>query len=176
VWVFPDGEIQKNLKVSAIVADFQASNRTHTAYVIDAEQNIASAWGKIKEFAKDRFPNVPKNIPKEGLILSNNDGIKFGAWIMPDNGSPGMLEDFLATLVPDKQSPLWTHAVNSVAKARKNFGAPCTDVHLPKAHLHTWLAFQEPPGRRMGPAISEQMLDAARAKAFIEWFRKMFDV
>lgn len=71
--------------------------------------------------------------------MSNPEGKTLGIWLMPDNRSRGMLETFLAYLVPGGGSDLWTHACEAVAEAYGR-GAPCREVHHDKARIHTWLA------------------------------------
>ena len=94
--------------------------------VVDADDKFPSRWARIKRFSKANFPAVPDNIPSDGLILKNTDGKRFGAWIMPDNKSPGMLETFCHPLIPDAQRTLWSYASEVVKEARirgAGFGA-----------------------------------------------------
>ncbi len=178
VYILPESSINSALKHSSLIAEFQATGRTATGLVVDAEQDRAAVWRNIRAFATARFNEVPEELPNAGLILVDNEGRRFGLWLMPDNQSNGMLEDFVRVLVPDHRDPLWAHAVDSVAKARAELGAPCKDVHVPKAHIHAWLSFQNPPGLRMGPAISNKILDPEgnRAEPFIRWFTQLFEV
>jgi hypothetical protein len=72
----------------------------------------------------------------------------FGAWIMPDNGSTGALEDFAAELVPASDT-LWRRAgeaVDAIPKEERRF----SEVRRSKVHMHTWLAWQEHPGSPWG--------------------------
>ena len=86
-----------------------------------------------------------------------------------------MLEDFLLRLVPDGSCPLSELARNSVAEAKRR-GSPFRNVHQRKAELHTWLAWQDPPGLRLHEAVKHTVLDPARAesKPFVDWFKKLF--
>jgi phosphatidylethanolamine-binding protein (PEBP) family uncharacterized protein len=88
-----------------------------------------------------------------------------------------MLETFLALLVRDTDSKLWVHAANSFETAR-SLGAPCADSHHDKARIHTWLAWQEPPGASFGLALTKRILDpdAPSASAFVAWLRKLYDL
>jgi hypothetical protein len=97
----------------------------------------------------------------------------FGAWIMPDNGSTGALEDFAAALVPASDT-LWTRAgeaVDAIPDEERRF----PEVRRSKVHMHTWLAWQEHPGSPMGQAIGKGDLDAQApaAQRFIAWLRRM---
>jgi len=177
VFVYSDSSIQRSLKPTSLDTEMKASGRLATGIIVDAEQEFDGVWSGISSFISTRFDNAPLTMPHEGLILCNEMG-KFGVWIMPDNQSDGMLEDFVNDLVPDQLTPLWRHAADSVSIAREKLGAPCKEVHLAKAHIHTWLAFLDPPGQRLGNAIDSKALDpnGDRANAFVSWFRKLFEV
>jgi hypothetical protein len=94
---------------------------------------------------------------------------------MPDCGSAGMLETFLALLVPATDSAVWDHAVASFETAH-SLGAPCLDAHHDKARIHTWLAWQDPPGASFGLALTKKTLDpnAPGAAAFVSWFKQLY--
>jgi hypothetical protein len=65
--------------------------------------------------------------------------------------------------------------VASVNAARKS-GAPDKDAHLDKARIHTWLAWQDPPGRQLHQAIMERILapESENAQPFIRWFKELY--
>jgi len=82
---------------------------------------------------------------------------RVGIWIMPDNRTTGISEDFLLLLVPP-DSRLYTHvqaSVDSISEGEQRFKVP----DKPKALIHTWLAWQEEPGRPLGTAITANFLD-----------------
>ncbi len=93
---------------------------------------------------------------------------------MPDNQTEGILEDFLRFLVPDA-SPLFAHVTECVAtipSGERRFG-PAAE---PKVLIHTWLAWQEEPGRPMGTAITARYLDPSvrQVDTLIAWLKKLF--
>jgi hypothetical protein len=47
-----------------------------------------------------------------------------------------------------------------------------------KANIHTWLAWQEEPGKPMGQAITKRYLkaNAPHAEKLIDWIRQLFDL
>ena len=96
---------------------------------------------------------------------------------MPDNQSVGYLETFLRYLVPDSQLPLWQHAEHAVTEAI-SLGAGCKDGHAPKANLYTWLAWQDPPGRSPGIALTQKVLDSnsGLAQPFVSWFKDLYQL
>jgi hypothetical protein len=147
---------------------------------IDADDRPTERWRSISNFCHKAMAQVPDDCPAEGLIVERivgENGIvaRFGAWIMPNNQSEGMLEDFCRELVPAGNEQLLTHAAASVSEA-KRIGAPFNPRHTEKALLHSWLAWQDPPGERMGRAIAQRILrhDAESAKPFVAWFRNPY--
>ncbi len=105
------------------------------------------------------------------------NGIKFGVWLMPDNQMRGMLETFLAYMIPQQSEPLWQYAQEVVTEAR-NRGAGFIYPHVDKANIHTWLAWQNPPGRQLHNAIMEHILNPQHpnAQTFINWFKNLYDL
>jgi hypothetical protein len=94
---------------------------------------------------------------------------------MPDNVSGGMLETLVQRLVPSGQSPLLTYARQAVAEARQR-NAPFKEAHLAKAEIHTWLAWQNPPGRQLHEAVRDRVLDCSGplAQPFLTWFMTLY--
>ena len=93
---------------------------------------------------------------------------------MPDNQLPGILEDFLQFLVPEGD-PLFAHvghSLDSIPLGQRRFD----DLKRPKAQIHTWLAWQEEPGKPLGQAISARYLDPhlPMADVFVQWLQRTF--
>ena len=93
---------------------------------------------------------------------------------MPNNQLTGMLEDFCRYLIPDDDR-LWEHAediVQKVMQVQRHF----PEEHHMKAKIHTWLAWQEKPGKPLGLAILSEFLNARAddAKPFVEWIRLLY--
>ena len=116
-------------------------------------------------------------MPKKGVIATNPDGLKLGVWIMPDNESCGMMETFLKFLVPKSDDPILSFATKARDEA-KSLGAPFKPAHADKAVIHTWLAWQDPPGRQLHDAIVQKILDpkSPHAAPFVAWFRSLYGV
>ena len=91
-----------------------------------------------------------------------------------------MLETFLQHLVPqDVDSQLaWEFAKSSAQEAQASRKAPFREVHTDKAMIHTWLAWQDPPGQTFGDAISDRCLrpDVPLARQFIQWIWDLFEL
>ena len=88
-----------------------------------------------------------------------------------------MMENFLVRLIPDDSRNLYELAENCVAEARRN-GAPFKEVHRTKASVHTWLAWQDEPGKQLHQAVDHRVLDPNKpeSQAFVDWFRQLFGV
>lgn len=143
--------------------------------VVDANGDARSRWTAIRgSLSSAGYAELPFQIDSAGIIIPAADRLpRFGAWIMPDNGSPGALEDFAAALVPAGDT-LWSRAgqaVDAIPHTDRRFPA----VRRSKAHVHTWLAWQEHPGSPMGQAIGKGDLDgqAPAAQRFVAWLRRL---
>lgn len=174
-------EIQVGKSVSEILerehlsARLKQSGLQALGIVLDADESLRDRWVSVRGLLMEFMDELPATIPAGGLIGETREGVRLGVWLMPDNSSPGMLETFLRRLVPSVAQEVWIHAQEAVHSARAK-GAPCRPVHDDKATIHTWLAWQDPPGERFGIAISKQMLDphAEGARQFIDWFRAIY--
>lgn len=95
---------------------------------------------------------------------------------MPDCRHSGALEDFLQDLIKEDDL-LLPHAEESVSKA-KQLGARYSDVNTGKAVLHTWLAWQEEPGRPYGVAIKARYFgtESVAAHESVAWFECVFGI
>jgi hypothetical protein len=145
--------------------------------VLDADTNPQGRYASFRNLCSGLFPELPKEMPKEGLTAENPDHQRLGLWIMPDNTSEGALEIFLRFLVPENSAALWKHAAQSVTTAR-TLGANCREHHIGRANLYTWLAWQDPPGQSGGRALTQNILDphSQNSAAFVKWFRDLYQL
>ena len=156
---------------------------THLGLIIDADNNPENRWQSIRnaclkvENLKESMHNFPEIMPETGLIINMINNQKFGIWMMPDNQTRGMLETFLSYMIKDESEPLWQYAQEVVTEA-KTKGARFIDEHIDKAHIYSWLAWQNPPGRQLHNAIQEKILDPQHPKAqvFVKWFKDLYDL
>lgn len=145
--------------------------------LIDADSNALTQWQSVVDRLRNvGYQNLPTQPQIDGLIIAQQYMPKLGVWMMPNNYDPGILEDFIASLVP-KDDPLWPKAVacvNSIAVDLRRFKPDYT----PKAYIHTWLAWQEVPGTSLGLAITREQIDvqSPHLLKFIGWLRQLFDV
>ena len=147
--------------------------------IIDADTDMHSCWRSIRgRIVEIGYRHVPDQPAPDGTILDPPEGTllpRFGVWIMPDNRTDGILEDFLRFLVP-QPNVLFDHVNDSVAAipgGERRFRQPEDE---PKAIIHTWLAWQRDPGKPFGTAITARFLDpnVAEALVLVLWLRRLF--
>ena len=146
--------------------------------VIDADTDISARWQSIRDRITDfGYQNVSDQPDPDGTILDPPAGTllpRLGVWIMPNNQTSGILEDFLRFLVP-QPNILFDHAKASVAaipEGERRF----KQLDERKAVIHTWLAWQEEPGRPFGTAISACFLDpnVPEVDVLADWLKRLF--
>ena len=177
VWIEPSGGIDSVLKPGVIGTELKASGVEALGLVVDANGDSSHRWTQIRTRCQDLFDDLPDDIPDTGLVCVDPNGIRFGVWIMPNNRFSGALEDFLIGLIPAESEGLYALAENCVSEAAKS-GAPFRTVHKSKAKIHTWLAWQDQPGKQLHHAVSNRVLDPEKPESgpFVCWFRSLFDV
>lgn len=153
------------------------SDISRLGVVIDADVSLPSRWSELRNtLISAGYLAVPPLPLEEGTIIEPPpESIlpRVGIWLMPDNRNSGILEDFLRFLVP-ADCRLFTHARTVVANLPERRFSPLAQ---PKALIHTWLAWQEDPGRPLGQSITAKFLDAGvpQVDVFVEWLRRLFD-
>ncbi len=169
-----DTEILRKGYLSGILKSTRA---LRVGVILDADDKGAHRrFQALRSLCLELFPSLPQILPETGLVVENDDGKRFGFWVMPDNRAQGIMEDFLTPLVPASQAPVWDVAGQSVEVA-VSAGANCSGQRK-KAQLFTFLAWQEEPGRSPGQALMKKHLDpfAPQASAFVAWFKMLFGV
>jgi hypothetical protein len=145
--------------------------------VVDADEDMENRWWSIKLRLLDiGYATTPNRPDPAGTIITAPDQPTMGVWIMPDNTLPGALEDFARQLIPDNDR-LWPRAdtvVDDIPADQRLFPA----VSLMKAKLHTWLAWQNEPGKPIGQAITKRYLDpgSSTCLVFKNWLERLFDM
>ncbi|MDR0863655.1 MAG: hypothetical protein LBO74_01825 [Candidatus Symbiothrix sp.] len=154
---------------------FKESGTETIGIIIDADIDIQSRWNSLKNNLSAIGFDIPDNLPETGLIIKNRTQ-KVGVWIMPNNNSNGMLEDFISFLVPQGDSllPIVHSTLENIENQELN---KYSEVHKSKAAIHTWLAWQEYPGTPMGLSITKKYLstDEATCLKLISWLTELFN-
>jgi len=147
-------------------------------FVLDADQSVKSRWESIRHHLQATgVASLPKTPDPQGFVgASTTYKTRVGVWIMPDNKSSGMLEDFLQQLV-DQHDSLLEHAFASTDKAKQDYHAKFPDTSRSKAVIHAWLAWQERPGKPFGQAFKANYFrhNHPAAERFVEWYRRLFE-
>lgn len=158
----------------------KAENLRTLGIVVDADRNLSARWQSIKDkLSSIGYQDIPQSPPPEGWVCAPSDPYlpRVGVWLMPDNRLPGMLEDFVAYLIPpgDTLHPRAEAILQELEQAGLN---RYTSIHHPKALIHTWLAWQKTPAMPMGQAITAQVLNShcPIALIFIEWLKNLFEL
>lgn len=169
--------IEKLLEPGRISTELVDETLRRLGILLDADDDPRNCWQRVRKECLEAFPGFPASPQPEGTIVQDAEGKKLGVWIMPDNQSRGMLETFLAYLVPDKFGALWAYAQEVLVEAR-NRAADYSDAHRDKAAIHTWLAWQDPPGCQLHHAVLQRVLDprSPLARPFIDWFRRLYEL
>ena len=172
--VKPHGGIDRLLKQIPILLK-PGTDLERLGIVVDADNSAQAGWQSIRDRLKNSgFTNVPKYPDPAGTIVEQDGFPRVGVWIMPDNRSPGMLEDYLQVLVPsgDRLLSYAQTCVDKIPEEDRRFG----DSRLPKALIHTWLAWQKKPGLPLWHAMLKGYfdIDSPKATDFIAWLNCVF--
>lgn len=160
-----------------IATELQASGLSALGIMIDADDNPQGRWQSVRQACLKSIPDIPEILPEKGLIHTTSNTIKFGVWIMPDNKMQGMLETFLAYMLPNENELLWQFSQETTQEARRK-GAPFIESHYDKANIYTWLSWQNPPGRQLHQSIMERILNPQHPNAqnFVSWFKDLYSL
>jgi hypothetical protein len=165
------------LDISGLSTEIKQTGTLAVGMIIDGDADPAARWKAIHLAGAHIGCAMPAAMPPTGLIVQSSFGPKFGAWIMPDNVNPGILESFAALLVPPAQAAVLKYTGEALDEARKR-GAQWKDAHRDKARLHTFLSWSDEPGKPIGQAVQAKVLDPAAASAmpFVTWMKTLFDL
>jgi hypothetical protein len=162
--------------LDSLDVELDRSGLKRLGIIIDADNDVGSRWQSISDILSNLgYLSIPSVPDQNGTIILQEKRPKVGIWLMPDNQLPGMLEDFVSFLVPDKTNdPLWLLAEKSLQEAT----VISPQIPQAKGHIHTWLAWQKEPGTPLGLAITKRYLDAnaQHAQKLIDWLRVLFEI
>lgn len=164
--------------LSGLPVRLKESDISRLGVVMDADANLPNRWAELKAILSSAgYLNIPQDPLLQGTIIeapANSLLPRVGVWLMPDNSSSGILENFLRFLVPPNCG-LINHAQNVLAALPEKRFSPIAE---PKALIHTWLAWQADPGRPLGQAITAKYLDhtVPQVDVFMNWLGTLFGV
>jgi hypothetical protein len=162
--------ILKVLKIALKVGEPQK-----LGVIVDVDDDLHQRWQSFYAMLEEAgYVGIPLIPVSDGTIITQEGLPEIGIWLMPDNQMIGMVEHFVSKLIPsgDVLWPVAGDVVQKVIATKCNFAL----VHHMKAEIHTWLAWQEEPGKPMGQAITKHYLDAnaPHAQKLIAWLNKLF--
>lgn len=177
IWIEQYEGYSNLLQPDVIYTELQSSGLQALGIMIDADEDLANRWQQLRMACLPYISALPNQIPDTGLICNASSGTRFGAWIMPNNQSCGMLETFLSYMIPESGEALWQYSQEVVQEAKKR-GALFIDNHLDKANIYTWLAWQKPPGQPFSYALKDRILDPQHSKSqsFVNWFKRLYQL
>jgi hypothetical protein len=143
--------------------------------VLDADNpNLLGKWMSLRDRLQKlgvKLPNAPD--PNGTVVEGTTDHPRIGAWLMPNNSIDGMLEDFCASIAHPES---FAFASKCVDDAKASGHTKFKSSHLTKAQVHTYLAWQDEPGKPLGQSITALALDPKHelARTFAEWMKRLF--
>lgn len=168
------GDEQLLKRLNALVV--QPDPPSVIGFVLDADAGVDNRWASILAKLRDHDYKFPARPEANGTIIEGNDRLpKLGIWLMPNNQIHGMLEDFCIEMI----EPVGRAAAKAAVETASTQGVTTFIAnHLSKAIVHTFLAWQDSPGRPLGQAITAQALrpNTATARAFSDWLKLLFEI
>ena len=164
-----------NRLLDSISSEVKVAGRTALGIVLDANESISDRWASVATRLEEAgVTGVPDGPEPGGVCIDGGARLpRVGIWVMPDNGSPGELEDFVSRRVPDGD-PVWPLSksyIDGIPAGIRKF----TAKKAQRATVYAWTATREQPGR-MGAAIKEGDLevDGDLATSFLDWLQRLF--
>jgi hypothetical protein len=162
-------------RMNALVVAPSPSRPRILGVLLDADTGpLNNRWAQVADRLSVRGYQCPTEPTPEGTILSPPPGMpSVGVWLMPDNRREGMLEDFLMQTASKKDIIV---AKSAVFLARSTRSATFKGAHHSKAVIHTFLAWQDEPGKPLGQSVTARVLDPKNPNAadFLAWLNRLF--
>ena len=161
----------KNL-LDGIGLELKVPGRKAIGIIVDADDDLDARWQAVTDRLRKENIEVPSNPDPTGTIIPSTPRV--GLWLMPDNTSPGELENFVSEMIPD-DDPIWPRSqtyIDDIPELDRKF----TEKKILRAKVHAWLATREDP-RPMGTAIRARDLhiDGTLSTTFANWLRQLFE-
>ncbi len=168
--------VTKLLDADFLGTAYWAPQRAVLGLLVDANGDVPARWARVRTLLAAIAPGFPQDLDPNGVVHQPDGGPRLGVWLMPDNLRTGMLETLLLA-IRNVDPAVWAHVKATVEEARR-VGASFREAHRDKAELHTWLAWQDPPGQALGTAAKAHHFDVASPSftPFVAWFRRLFEV
>jgi hypothetical protein len=164
-----------------LLKQINAGNVDKLGLILDADfppDNSGGFSSRLK-LVTDKLKVAGYTVPakpsfnKGEIFLHPNKLPSIGLWIMPNHEVDGMLENFIESLISDKdQLYLLAHADKSI----RNLPITLFDQKLryTKARIFSWRAWQKRPGLPLNSALNDGILDKTKACNFEKWLNTVF--
>lgn len=157
-----------NNLIKSLPVEMAVASRKALGVIVDANNKLLGRWQAIGSQLQHRGVRLPDTPVAGGLVMDSEP--KFGVWLMPDNSSPGQIEDFISAMIP-ADDPVWSQA--------QSFVNNLPDQHRPepviKAMVHSWLAVRA-GASKMGSAIGSGYLNTSNPLTllFLDWLGRLY--
>ena len=168
----PKGDVGELL--SSIPYEIEMGERAVLGIMLDANDHPAGRWQAVGDRLRKAGIELPSFPQPEGVAIDPSKGLpRVGVWMMPDNESPGELEDFLKEMLPPNDAvwPLAQAYIEGIPMQHRKF----QEGKRLRAQIHAWLAAGEDP-RPPGQAIGAHDLEVGGPLCvrFTAWLRDLF--
>ena len=161
--------------LDAIYQAVTIGERTVLGIMLDANGNPAGRRQAVADRLRKAGIELPDPSPA-GVVIPSDPATglpRVGVWMMPDNQSPGELEDFLKEMIPNDDSvwPLAQRYIEDIPPEHRKF----QEAKRLRAQVHAWLAAQEnprPPWQAIG--ARDLAIDGPLCVRFAAWMRDLF--
>ena len=160
--------------IESIRDEARALGRQALGILVDANDSPATRWQAISDRLASVGIQTPAAPHPNGTIIEAADDMpRIGVWLMPDNQSPGELEDFVAQMIPDID-PVWPLSQDYISRI-PNDHREFAENKVSTAEVYAWLATREDP-KQMGAAIGARDLaiDGVLCTRFTDWLNRLF--
>ena len=162
--------------LDSIESEIDVSGRKVLGIIVDANDSLNTRWEAVIDKLKMKNIKVPRIPKKAGTIIPGTARTpRIGIWLIPDNTSPGELENFVSKMIPDSD-PVWPLSesyIKSIPEKDRKFNKE----KILRAKVHAWLAVRKKPGQ-MGLAIRHKDLDVTGplSMAFADWLQELIEL
>lgn len=157
--------------ITGIKGAIKAENYMAVGIMVDANSDPMERWNMISNQVRAAGINLPDVPDPSGVIIDGKPRV--GIWLMPDNRTPGEIEDFVAKLIP-QNDPIWPKSqkyIDDISEEHRKF----SPAKLAKAKTYAWVSTRRRPGL-IDSAINSQDLDLSGEiyQNFVCWLKELF--
>jgi len=171
-----ENKLNINNLLDSIKQEVRVSGRQAVGILVDTNDDLDARWDAVANRLREENIEVPRTPEPNGTLIEGTTRIpRVGIWLMPNNGSPGELENFVSEMIPadDLVWRLSKDYIDGIPEADRKF----TEKKILRTELYAWLATREDP-RLMGAAIRARDLhvDGPLSTTFVNWLRQLFEL